>query len=77
MKVDIRRFGDALAIVVPDEVAARLDMREGESLTLRPLPDGGYRLEPGAAPSRDLDAKMARAEDIMDRYRDTLDVLAK
>jgi hypothetical protein len=41
---------------------------------LTEAPDGGYRLVPYDA---GFEAKMAKAEDIMSRFRNTLHVLAK
>ncbi len=71
--LEVRRFGDSLGVVLPKEVLARLDTREGQRLHLTEAPDGGYRLLP-SDPA--FDAKIAKAEDIIERYSNTLRVLA-
>jgi putative addiction module antidote len=70
----VRKFGNSLGVVLPKEVIARLNSKEGEALFLTEAPDGGYRLvpyDPG------FEGRMAKAEDIMSRFRNTLHVLAK
>lgn len=73
-QLKVRRIGNSLGVVLPREVIARLDTEEGAALHLRETPDGGYHL---SAHDPDFEARMAKAEDIMRRYRDTLHVLAK
>lgn len=74
IELKVRKFGNALGVVLPEEVIARLNMQEGAPLYLTAAPEGGYHLVP-----YDLafEKKMATAEDIMHRYRDTLHRLAK
>ncbi|WP_191059152.1 AbrB/MazE/SpoVT family DNA-binding domain-containing protein [Geminicoccus harenae] len=74
IELKVRRFGNSLGVVLPKEAVARLHTQEGAALYLTEAPDGGYRLaphDPGFA------EKMAKAEDIIDRYRNTLHALAK
>ena len=52
----------------------RLQARDGERLFLIEAPDGSYRLTP-YDPA--FDDRLAKAEDIMARYRNTLRALAK
>ena len=59
---------------MPKEVIRRLRTADGEALILVEAPDGGYRLTP-YDPS--FGKRMAKAEDIMNRYRNTLHFLAK
>jgi hypothetical protein len=59
---------------LPREVISRLRTADGEALFLIEAPDGGYLLTP-YDPS--FEKSMAKAEDIMNRYRNTLHVLAK
>ncbi len=39
-------LGKATAVVLPQEAMARLSVREGDTLYLTEVPDGGYRLTP-------------------------------
>jgi hypothetical protein len=50
------------------------DTADGEPLFLIEASDGGYILTPY---DPDFQKKMAKADDIINRYRDTLHVLAK
>ena len=74
VELKVRRFGNSLGVVLPKEVISRLDTRDGAPLYLTETPDGGYRLSP-YDPA--FETRMAKAEDIMRRYRDTLHVLAQ
>jgi putative addiction module antidote len=69
----VRRFGNSLGIVLPKEVINRLHTADGQPLFLIEAPDG-YRLTP-YDPS--FEQKLAKAEDIINRYRNTLHELAK
>lgn len=74
VELKVRKFGNSLGVVLPKEVIQRLHTGEGEPLFLMEGADGGYRL---TAHDPDFEAKMAKAEDIMSRYRNTLHVLSK
>jgi len=70
----VRKIGNSLGVVLPREVVARLNTRDGDALYLTEAAEGSYRLiphDPG------FEAKMAKAEDVIRRYRNTLHVLAK
>jgi putative addiction module antidote len=69
----VRKFGDSLGVVLPKEVISRLRIGDGESLFLTEGPNGTYRLTPYDTA---FEQKMAKAEEIMGRYRNTLHVLA-
>jgi len=70
----VRKVGNSLGVVLPKEVIRRLRTKDGEPLFLIEAPNGGYQLTP-YDPA--FEKKMAKADDIMDRYRNTLHVLAK
>lgn len=70
----VRRFGNSLGVVLPKEVVLRLNTQDGAPLYLTETPDGGYQLVPF---DPDFRAKMAKAEEIMRRYPDTLHALAQ
>ncbi len=74
IQLKVRKFGNSLGVVLPKEVINRLNTGDGEPLFLIEGPDGGYRLTP-YDPS--FEEKMAKADDIINRYRNTLHVLSK
>ena len=74
VELKVRRFGNSLGVVLPREVINRLQTGDGEPLFLIEAPEGGYRLTPY---DPQFEKKMAKAEDILSRYRNTLHVLAK
>jgi putative addiction module antidote len=74
VELKVRRFGNSLGVVLPKEVISRLGAKDGAPLYLTETPEGGYRLAP-YDPS--FEQKMAKAEDIIGRYRNTLHVLAR
>jgi len=74
LELKVRKFGNSLGVVLPKEVINRLHTANGEPLFLIEAPDGSYRLTP-YDPA--FEKKMAQADDIMSRYRNTLHVLAK
>ena len=74
VELKVRKFGNSLGVVLPKEVISRLHTGDGQRLYLIEAPDGGYLITP-YDPS--FEEKMAKVEDICDRYRNTLHVLAK
>lgn len=74
VKLRVRKFGNSLGVVLPKDVIDRLHTKDGEPLFLIEAPDGGYRLTP-YDPA--FEERMAKAEDIISRYRNTLHVLAQ
>jgi putative addiction module antidote len=74
VELKVRKFGNSLGVVLPKEVISRLQTGEDEPLFLIEAPEGGYRLTPY---DPQFETKMAKADDIISRYRNTLHVLAK
>jgi len=74
IKLKVRRIGNSLGVVLPKKAINRLQTADGERLFLIEGPDGGYQLTP-YDPA--FEKKMAKAEDIIGRYRNTLHALAK
>jgi antitoxin component of MazEF toxin-antitoxin module len=70
----VRKFGSSLGVVLPDEVVSRLSTGDGKQLFLSEMRDGSYRLSP-FDPA--FEQKMARAADVMRRYRNTLRTLGQ
>ncbi len=74
VEIKVRKFGNSLGVILPKEVLSRLKSDEGAKLYLVEDAAGDYRLtayDPG------FTKKIAVAEDIMARYRNTLRELAK
>ena len=74
VELKVRRFGNSLGVVLPKDVVNRLHTKDGEPLFLIEAPDGGYRLTPYDPV---FEKKMAKAEEIVGRYRNTLQALSK
>lgn len=74
VQLKVRRFGNSLGVVLPKDVIRRLQTKDGDPLFLIEAPDGSYRLTP-YDPA--FEEKMAKAEDIISRYRNTLRVLSR
>ena len=74
VELKVRKFGNSLGVVLPKDVINRLQTKDGQALYLIEAPDGSYNLTPY---DPGFEEKMAKAEDIISRYRNTLHVLAK
>ena len=74
IELKVRKFGNSLGVVLPKEVISRLHTKDGAPLFLIEAPDGTYRLTP-YDPA--FEQKMEKTEDIIERYRNTLHILAK
>jgi putative addiction module antidote len=74
VEVKVRKFGNSLGVILPREVLARLHSGEGGKLFLVESPHGDFRL---TAHDPVFEQKMAKADSIMERYRNTLRQLAK
>lgn len=74
VELKVRRFGNSLGVVLPKDVINRLHTKDGEHLFLIEAPDGSYRLTP-YDPA--FEKKMAKAEEIIGRYRNTLHALSR
>jgi putative addiction module antidote len=74
VELKVRKFGNSLGVVLPKAVISHLNTKDGARLYLTETPEGGYRLTP-FDPS--FETKMAKSEDIISRYRNTLHVLAQ
>jgi putative addiction module antidote len=74
VELKVRKFGNSLGVILPKAVIQRLNTAEGERLLVIESPDGTFHLTP---PNPEFEEKMLKAKSIMDRYRNTLRVLAK
>jgi len=74
IEVKVRKIGNSLGVVLPKEVINRLNTADGEPLFLVEGPQGTYQITPY---DPDFEKKMAKADDILHRYRNALRTLAK
>ncbi len=72
--VKVRPIGNALGVVLPKDVLARLNLTDGDSLFLTEAPDGSMRIspyDPGFA------EQVRAAQQGLARFRNALGELAK
>ena len=74
IELKVRKFGNSLGVVLPKEVIKRLRTGDGEPLFLIEGPNGAYQL---TSHDPEFEKKMAKAENIIRRYRNTLHALSK
>jgi putative addiction module antidote len=74
MKIEIKKIGNSDGLLLPKELMQRLDLKRGQQLYLTELPGGGFRALPY---DPDFERTMEIADEVMDKYRDTLATLAK
>ncbi len=74
LKLKLRKVGNSVGVVIPKEALNKMDSAEGDTLILSETPDGGFRVTPEKESFAD---QMAVAEDVANRYRNTLNELAK
>jgi putative addiction module antidote len=74
LELKVRKFGNSLGVVLPKEVINRLHTGDGQPLYLVEAPEGGYLI---TSYDPTFEEKMAKVEDICNRYRNTLRILAK
>jgi putative addiction module antidote len=74
MKLEVKKIGNSTGVILPKELLAKLDLKQGQWLYVTELPDGGVRLTPY---NPDFEKAMQVVEDLMVEYRDTLKALAK
>lgn len=74
VELKVRKFGNSLGVVLPKEVVQRLGAGDGERLFLIEAANGEYRLTPY---DPEFEKKMAKSDEIMSRYRNTLRALSK
>jgi putative addiction module antidote len=64
-------------VVLPKEALARLNVGEGDTVTLTDAPEGGLHVTPATKGREQFAKQMNAAEGIIRRYRNTLRELAK
>ena len=74
MKIEIKRIGNSVGLILPRELMQRLDLKRGQFLHLVELAGGGFQALPY---DPDFEKTIEIADQVMDEYRDTLSALAK
>ena len=74
MKIEIKKIGNSTGVILPKELLARLQLKQGDFLFVTELPDGGLKLVP-RDPAFERGMEVARKA--MHTYRNTLRELAK
>lgn len=73
LELKLRKIGDSVGFVLPEEALARLNVGEGDVVTLTETPDGMSL----TASNPQFAKTMAIFEDLSRRYSNTLRELAK
>jgi putative addiction module antidote len=73
-QLKVRPVGNSLGVVLPREVLARLNLKNGDSLHLTEAPDGSMRITPY---DPKFEAQMRLAREGMGKFRNALRELAK
>lgn len=73
VRLTVRKIGNSLGVILPQEALAALKVAEGDSLILTESPDG-YRVNNF---DPEFERKMQIAEEGMRQYRNALRELAK
>ena len=74
VELKLRKIGNSVGVVLPKEVLSHLKVGEGDTICVTESVDGSLRV----GPSTDAFKKqMEAAEDVINRYRNTLRELAK
>lgn len=77
LELKLRKVGNSVGVVLPKEALARLNVGQGDTLTLTDAPDGSLRVTPSTAGHAEFARQMKVAESVIRRYRNTLRELAK
>lgn len=73
-ELKLRKIGNSVGLVFPKEVLNVLKAQEGDSVQVTEAADGSIRLNTSKP---EVSKQMKIAQDIMERYRNTLRELAK
>ncbi len=73
-ELKLRKIGNSVGVVLPKEALAHLKVGEGDVLCVIEAAEGSLRV---SAAKPDFDRQMQAAQDIIERYRNTLRELAR
>lgn len=74
IEAKVRKIGNSLGIVLPKEALQTMKVQEGDVLYITEGAENSLRVTPEKP---DFADKMAKAEDLMNRYRNAFRELAK
>jgi putative addiction module antidote len=74
MKTKIRKFGNSLGIILPKEAISAMKVQEGAAVYLTEGPECSLRVTAG---NPSFSEQLRIGEDLMQRYRNALQELAK
>jgi putative addiction module antidote len=74
VKIEIKKIGNSTGLILPKELLTRLGLKQGDSLFVSQLPDGGVKLTPR---DPNFERGMDLARKAMRKYRNALRELAK
>jgi putative addiction module antidote len=74
MKIEIKKIGNSTGLILPKELLAKLQLKQGDVLFVTELAEGGFRLVPHD-PTFERGMEIARKA--MKTYRNALRELAK
>lgn len=74
LELKLRKIGNSLGMILPEEALSHLKLKEGDSIFVTESPDGSLQLSPSKA---EVTRQMEVAQDLMNRYHNTLGELAK
>ena len=77
IELKLRKIGNSAGVVLPKEAMSKLNVQEGDTLTLTDAPDGSLRITPATKGREQFARQMKVAEDVIRRYRNTLRELAR
>jgi putative addiction module antidote len=76
LELKLRKIGKSLGLVLPKEALARLNVGEGDTVTLTDAPEGGLHVTPATKGREQFAKQMHAAEGIIRRFPNTLHELA-
>ena len=74
MRLELKRIGNSTGVILPKELLARLDLRQGDAVYISELPGRELRLSPY---DPDHAEAMATALEIFREYQDSLRALGR
>jgi putative addiction module antidote len=77
LELKLRKVGNSVGVVLPKEALARLNVGEGDTVTLTDAPEGGLQVTPATKGREQFARQMNAAEGVIRRYRNTLRELAR
>jgi len=74
IELKLRRIGNSVGVVLPKEALGRLKVKAGDAVYLTESIEDGFKLTAG---DPEFGRQMSAADDVIQRYRNTLKELAR